>query len=672
MDLIGTQLGKYHIVERISTGGMAEVYKAYQPDLDRHVAIKIIASDLSGDPAWLAQFKREAQMLARLQHPNILPIYDYGDYNGMPYLVMQYNRGGTLADCLGHPQPVDDAVRIVSQIGDALAYAHAHGVVHRDVKPSNILLTESGRALLTDFGIAAPHNATNLGGTQGYMPPEQRAGKPVDGRADIFALGVILYEMLTGKSFAGQNYLTRSVAINRLPSHLIMVIAASANYNLNHRYQLAEDFVAALHDAYNKTSPKQVDAPTSAQTVLEIVVIVLFALAGLGIILYGTTLSNAGYRAVAIMLGFGCFPISAMFAFRDRSHAVTIKMINAVMWVTMGIAALVIPVQLLSDVGMITAGLLAELLLFALPGLLLLLWGARQYVSEQRRQRALPRSMPATTPRRTRASLPEIRQIRNAMINTVLILIGLYLLTVIVDRVAPHDSFLHGLSSLLSGGLIFSGLVLGLGLAVWYIFSLATSTASAAESQPQAMTTRIGVRRDRLGKARQYQAQIRTAIANTREGPLRDRLQRATAKLDEWIAYLERLTLRLDEFDRDPAIQRDRSTVPRAVDRLEARLNRDEDADENVQDAARQTLAARQMQLRYLNQLEQLMAQAEFRCEQTVAELGTVYSQALTIDAKDIEGIRARQVQVDIDEQVQELCDLLIAMDEVQRQHSAK
>lgn len=205
MDLIGTQLGKYHIVERISTGGMAEVYKSYQPDLDRYVAIKIIASNLSDEPEWLTQFKREAQTLARLQHPNILPIYDYGDYNGMPYLVMQYNRGGTLADCLGHPQPTDDVVRIVSQIGDALAYAHAHGVIHRDVKPSNILLTESGRVLLTDFGIAAPHNAANLGGgTQGYMPPEQRAGKPVDGRADIFALGVILYELLTGKSLRGR------------------------------------------------------------------------------------------------------------------------------------------------------------------------------------------------------------------------------------------------------------------------------------------------------------------------------------------------------------------------------------------------------------------------------------------------------------------------------------
>ena len=204
-EFVGQTLGQYQIVEELGRGGMAIVYKAYQPSLDRYVAIKVLPAFFARTPGYLERFQREAKAMARLSHPHIVEVLDYGQQDDTTYLVMAYVDGGSLRDRLGQPLPIDTIVHWMEQIGSALAYAHERGVVHRDIKPGNILFTRDGRAMLSDFGIAklreaSPLTRTGTGmGTPEYMSPEQGvAAKGVDQRSDIYSLGVILYEMATG------------------------------------------------------------------------------------------------------------------------------------------------------------------------------------------------------------------------------------------------------------------------------------------------------------------------------------------------------------------------------------------------------------------------------------------------------------------------------------------
>ncbi|MBN1200254.1 MAG: protein kinase [Anaerolineae bacterium] len=208
-NLSGTELGPYTLHEVIGQGGMATVYRAYQPSMDRDVAIKIIASDLAADPEFMERFEREAQIIARLQHPHILPVYDFGHQDDLTYLVMRLVTSGSLErELQAGPVPVERVVELTEQIASALDYAHLRGIVHRDLKPTNILLDEMGNAYLTDFGIAkmiaggASTGLTAQGtvmGTPTYMAPEQWRADPVDARTDVYALGVIVYQMLLGQ-----------------------------------------------------------------------------------------------------------------------------------------------------------------------------------------------------------------------------------------------------------------------------------------------------------------------------------------------------------------------------------------------------------------------------------------------------------------------------------------
>jgi serine/threonine protein kinase len=206
-ELVGRELGLYPIGEPIGTGGMAAVYKAYHPTLECEIAIKVLPEHLSMDPDFRQRFQQEVRVVARLQHAHIVPIYDYGQDKGRLYLVMRYVDGGTLADRLaGGPFDIAEVGHVVHQVGAALICAHDQGVVHRDVKPLNVLIDTHGDCYLTDFGLAkvvqdSIHlTASGTGiGTPAYMSPEQAQGKQVDERSDVYSLGVMLYEMVTGR-----------------------------------------------------------------------------------------------------------------------------------------------------------------------------------------------------------------------------------------------------------------------------------------------------------------------------------------------------------------------------------------------------------------------------------------------------------------------------------------
>src|SRR5579859_4011315 len=231
--VLGTRLGPYEIGAPLGAGGMGEVYRARDTRLERTVAIKILPEQLSSDPIRKQRFEREAKTISSLNHPHICVLHDVGSQDGISYLVMECVEGETLAKRLEKgPLPLEQVLKYGMQIADALDKAHRSGVVHRDLKPGNIMLTSSGAKLL-DFGLAKPAAPTatvatlsatkadspvtqqgTIVGTFQYMSPEQVEGKELDGRSDIFSLGVVLYEMLTGqKAFKGKSQLSVASAI---------------------------------------------------------------------------------------------------------------------------------------------------------------------------------------------------------------------------------------------------------------------------------------------------------------------------------------------------------------------------------------------------------------------------------------------------------------------------
>jgi serine/threonine-protein kinase len=207
-NLVGTTLGQYQVVGELGRGGMATVYKGYQPRLEREVAIKVLPAYFAHDPQFSERFRREAKAIANLDHPNVVPVYDSGEERGVPYIVMKHVEGGSLKSRLERGRPdLKYTAHIISQVASALSYAHGQGVIHRDVKPSNVLMTGDDWAQLSDFGIAKMTaetqalTGTGVGvGTPEYMAPEQASeAARVDERADVYSLGVMVYQMVTGK-----------------------------------------------------------------------------------------------------------------------------------------------------------------------------------------------------------------------------------------------------------------------------------------------------------------------------------------------------------------------------------------------------------------------------------------------------------------------------------------
>ncbi len=210
-DLTGTTLGKYALRERLGRGGMAEVYQAYHPGLDRLVAIKLLHPHLAEEPDFLGRFQREAQAIAHLRHPNIVQVFDVESHGDQHYIVMEYLQGQSLKAELderflrGERLPVERVLALFRDLLEAVGYAHARGLIHRDLKPANVMLEPEGRVVLTDFGIAQIVNASRLTmtgitvGTPAYMSPEQGQSLTIDARTDVYALGIMLYECLSGQ-----------------------------------------------------------------------------------------------------------------------------------------------------------------------------------------------------------------------------------------------------------------------------------------------------------------------------------------------------------------------------------------------------------------------------------------------------------------------------------------
>jgi len=283
----GQMLGTYRIINQVGQGGMAAVYKAYQPSMDRNVAIKVLPGQLAESKEFTKRFQQEARIIARLEHAHILPVIDYGESDGISYFVMRYLEAGTLKTKMeAGPLSLGEIDRIFTQLASALSYAHSQGVIHRDLKPANALIDTQGNLFLTDFGIAklledASPRLTQtdaIMGTPAYISPEQAQAQTVDQRSDIYSLGIILFEMVTGrvpfvadtplavilKHVSNPLPLPSSIKTD-IPEAIEQVILKALAKNPDDRFSTATEFVSAWKRALDQkdSARRMPDAPTS-------------------------------------------------------------------------------------------------------------------------------------------------------------------------------------------------------------------------------------------------------------------------------------------------------------------------------------------------------------------------------------------------------------------------
>lgn len=615
---------------------MATVFKAHQPGLDRYVALKILPPYIALQPGFTERFVREAQAIGNLHHPNILPVYDSGQDKGYSYLAMRYiPQAVTLAHLMKQRLDQDQIGRLAAQIAAALDHAHQAGIVHRDVKPSNVLLDREW-ALLSDFGLAKmvenPSELTGTGvgiGTPAYMSPEQARGEKVDHRTDIFALGIIMFEMLTGQvpHHAETPLATILKRINDpLPrprslnptispavEQVLLTALASAPAD---RFNSAGELVSALQAAFaGAKAPAGERAPQatmlstpplvhSAQTdavafdpagsaqpvrkspgVLEIVVLVLLALVSLaglsGIFLSfipNVETGQMNFSMAPACLGMMAASLSSMGMIWFRP-----KMRSASAWLAMGVVLWFVGVNILG-------------------------WG------------------------------------------------GFAALAPGEQTMATNLGFTLGFCFAPGGFMALAGLAL-------YGYDHRQARRSGVRSGQMAAAESGWT--GKLQRAAEYRRHIVDLIRQKHPSAWAEQLTPLPARLEQWETHLRRLVGKLNSFEANSILQRDLRDVPAAIARLQRQL--ETETNPQVQTQLTETLGDLQTQQRQLDAVASLMRRIELEIEETLAEIGTIYSQLQLLGAKEVDSSRAKRLSSDVEEQARRLNDLLDAMDEVYR-----
>jgi serine/threonine protein kinase len=355
-DMIGRQLGQFTLLQEIGRGGMATVYSATQRSMNRTVAIKVLPRHFMHDPGFLERFEREVEVISHLEHPHILPIYDYGESDGVPYIAMRFLGGGSMAQMARRGvSRIENLVKPLTQIAEALDYAHQQGIIHRDLKPGNIMLDEHGNAYLSDFGIARVMGSNLTGsaiiGTPAYMSPEQAMGGAIDARSDIYALGVVLFELITGRE-PYQAETPMSVLLkhinepmppisdfrDNLPVALQSVIDKATAKNPDDRYSSATDMARAFGESLRSARPTEISRQTQHDSSPATVVDQVKRLHNQGGTLSGAAVQSPVQTAASVP----AVDVVAATPPRSRKPLIAFALV-ALLVVVIGVVAVVLP-----------------------------------------------------------------------------------------------------------------------------------------------------------------------------------------------------------------------------------------------------------------------------------------------------------------------------------------
>ncbi len=678
-ELLGQTLGQHKIIEQIGAGGMATVFKAHQSGLNRDVALKVLPPQIAEREGFTERFTREAQAIGNLHHPNILPVYASGHDKGYSYIAMRYIPGArtlvqTMQDAPLAPQKI---IHLAHQIAAALDHAHTAGIVHRDVKPSNILMDDDW-VFLSDFGLAkAMEQASDLTGTgvgvgtPAYMSPEQAKGEQLDHRTDIYALGIILFEMLTGHipHKAETPIATVMKRINEplpsarslnptIPAAVESVLVKALAPNPVDRYNRAGELRQALETAFstginNITEQRPLAVPIPSETqqpisephlsntstisqsgnknrTLDIVITTL-----LGVVtlcgLSGSVLSflpNQETGEVNLMLLPMC--LGAAIASLTTIGLIWFRRRNtpASAWFAVGVIAWFIGVNILGLGGgtllnpqstqSFSEDLGFSLALCFMPGGLLALLGLGLYAFDYRR------NLKAGT---LAAS--------NLMAN---------------DTATKKQNLLAAQAEKLARAGDYHKRIEGIAL------DLAGGTPSPQRQPPRSPHA------EKLARAADYHHRIEDLIKQQRS-TFADQFSSILNDLDAWEQHLDTLAERLHKFEQDDIIQRDIKEVPQAIAQLEQKLELETNPE--VRTEMEETLIQQRNHKKQLDMLVTIMHRTELDLDETLAAIGSIYSQLQLISAKEIDRNRAKRLSSDIHEQADHLNDLLAAMDEV-------
>lgn len=645
-DLIGQTLGQYKIIEQIGEGGMATVFKAYQPGLNREVAIKILPPFVAQKPGFTERFTREAQAIGNLHHPNILPVHDSGQDKGYGYLVMRYvPNANTLAKLMRNPLTKVQINQWIAQIASALDHAHEAGIIHRDIKPSNILM-DGDWVLLSDFGLAkmmgseSELTGTGVGvGTPAYMSPEQAKGEKVDHRTDIYSLGIILFEMLTGQvpHKAETPLATVVKRINEplpkprtlnpdLSEAVEQVLLKALAPNPDDRFNSAGALATALRLAF-EDAPAELVVDASDDTFLAVPV----------------PAEPVKARISQAEPARGTEGAAAPAAQSKTSAPTEIVILTLLGLVSLcGISgtifALMVPD---AETGRATVELAPACLSLTVGGL-----GSMAMIWFRKKAKAASAWL---------------------AIGIVLWFVGIQILGWGVFAVFnPNDDpFMKNLGFSLALCFAPGGFLTLLGLGMFFYDQRRGHALESPDYAPELAGSAAdkSIRAGKLKRAAEYKAHIMELVKQMQHSAFSDQVAPITATLDQWENQLHQLVERLDTFEANHIIQRDLREVPAAIARLEAQI--EHEINPQMRSQMQETLAGYKAQLQQLDSLVMVMRRTELDVDETLADIGTIYSQLQLLGAKDIDSSRAKRLSAGIQEQANRMSDLLAAMDDV-------